>query len=561
MCGIFFAQLSSHVAAYQVSKPRGPDASAFVPLGTGGEFHFHRLRVRGTDEAFMQPMVVPEIRGSVAINGEVYGLQRDRFDPAQRRAVQRDCAFLVDLARSHGFDWTTALREVNGEYAGVCVSECVVPNGMLMTKVQAFRDPTGVRGLIAGRFPDGSLVLSSTMVPGVQYAQSVEPNRVSTWEIMTDTRYTGSFSITGPVLSDTIHPIRVRPSNLKTWMEAGGEHMAFKLVRDALIEGVRARVQTKDSRVGVGAFLSGGVDSSLIASIVQRCIPTIQTLRTFSIGLPGSPDVAAAEKVALELGTNHTSYFFTPQEAINIVPEVITALGSCDITTVRASIPHYICAKRIRQDHPDIKIMLTGELADEASGSYAYFGQAPSHYEFDVERQRLLDEVHMFDNLRSDRCISAFGMEARVPFADTNFLEQYLSMPTAFFFWNANANDPRFVPIEKWLLRESFREILPEPALSRRKTALSNGCSPSNHDLATIMRSFAEQQITEEELEPFRPELSARGNVSKEAAWYLNTLISTFGPGARTATTLYWLPRWTSTTDPSARELESFDGD
>lgn len=572
MCGILFYEGNIINEMVDGTQPRGPDNTNVKYLPNGGTIVFHRLKIRG-DDSFMQPQPIKSVSGYSAINGEIYGTIDEEGDEDAQRM---DCEYInhlftKEIQRIQNTKHKThkekqqltldeeqkalhySLCDINGEYAGLIVTG--LSGKHKEVRVHVFRDPTGVRGLIAGYTPDEKLVVSSTMVPGLKRAWSVEPNQIWSWSIK-------DLYTFGPRKSGVIYPLYVSPylATEKTLANPMFRNMVLNSVRESFIKAVKKRYYLRNKEVGVGAFLSGGMDSSLIVAVIQKILCPKEPLRTFSIGLKGSPDLEAAREVAENLGTIHTSVEFTPDEAIRSISQVIKALGSCDITTVRASIPHYLCSKYIRTYHPDIKIMFTGELADEASGSYTYFGNAPDLNSFDQERERLLKEVHMFDNLRSDRCISAWGLEARVPFADTCFLKKYLQLPSSELFWGSHCKNPT-ERIEKSFLREAFGDIIPEPARSRRKNGMSNGCSPAALDLSIWLKGQGEKEITEYELYKFKNALFHRGVVSKEAALYMKYLVLSFGVGSISATPKYWMPKWTDTDDPSARSLFTYKGD
>ena len=196
------------------------------------------------------------------------------------------------------------------------------------------------------------------------------------------------------------------------------------------------------------SLLSGGLDSSLTASILSKKLGPYR-LKTFAIGIKDSPDLENAKKVAKHIKSEHYSVELTEQDFLDAIPEVIYNIESYDTTTVRASVGNYLIAKYIREN-TDCKVVFNGDYSDEVSGGYKYFKNAPNDEEFHKECVRLLYDIHYFDCLRSDRSISCNGLEARVPFADKNFINYYLSIPI-----NYRTSKDK---LEKLVLRDAFKE-------------------------------------------------------------------------------------------------------
>jgi asparagine synthetase B (glutamine-hydrolysing) len=246
--------------------------------------------------------------------------------------------------------------------------------------------------------------------------------------------------------------------------------VARSALRESLIAAVEKRLL---SDVPVGALLSGGLDSSLVASIAARLLKArgAPPLATFSIGMPGSSDLAHARLVANLIGSDHHEIVVSIEDFWAALPETLTAIESFDLTSVRASVGNYLVAKYVREK-TNVRVLLNGDGADEASGSYLYFYGAPHAAAFEAEVARLLRDIHHFDVLRSDRCVAGWGLEARTPFLDKQFVATYLSMPTAL------RRPVRGGAAEKQLLREAFDDVnepyLPAAVLWRRKEAFSD---------------------------------------------------------------------------------------
>ena len=255
--------------------------------------------------------------------------------------------------------------------------------------------------------------------------------------------------------------------------------LIIKNIKDKLEKAVIKRLLSDRP---IGCLLSGGLDSSIIASILKKHNPNI---KTFSIGLKDSPDVIASQKVADYLKTDHTNVIISEEEMLNAIEETIYQIESSDITTIRASVPMYLLSKYIAEN-TDIKVIFSGEGSDEASGSYLYFHNAPTPTDFQNECIRLLKDVHMFDVLRGDKTTAGNGLEIRVPFFDKEFINYYMSIdPKKKCITNG---------VEKYLLRRSFENDLPEEIVWRRKDGFSDGVSKLDKPWYEIIEEYAQSK-------------------------------------------------------------------
>ena len=306
------------------------------------------------------------------------------------------------------------------------------------------------------------------------------------------------------------------------------------LVRAALEEAVIKRVLTSERPVA--ALLSGGLDSSLVCAIAQRVMTNYgrPPLQTFSIGMEGSTDLEYARKVAKFIGSVHTEISVTADQMFSVIPQVIHDIESYDITTVRASVGNWLCGRYIREN-TGCKVVLNGDGSDEVWGSYKYFRRAPSNDQFDLESYRLLDEIHHYDVLRSDRSISCHGLEPRTPFLDKTFVGVALAVPT-----DKRRND-------KQLMREAFQgNWLPDEVLWREKEAFSDGVSSVEKSWFQEIKDRLGADYDVGPVTPHPPTVEAR--------WYRSIFDSHF-PNVGDPWP-YWMPRWSpETTDPSARTL------
>jgi asparagine synthase (glutamine-hydrolysing) len=290
----------------------------------------------------------------------------------------------------------------------------------------------------------------------------------------------------------------------------------------------------------MACLLSGGLDSSLIAMLVNVCrkeLGMTEPLETYSIGLEGSEDLKYADIMANFLGSKHTSLVVKEEEFLNAIPKVIYAIESRDTTTVRASVGNYLICKYIKE-HSDAKVIFNGDGADEVCGGYLYMKRAPNAIEFDKECRRLVNEIHMYDALRSDRSISSHGLESRTPFLDRAFVEMYMSIPI----------DLRFSECEKLALRTAFKGCLPDAILWRKKEAFSDGVSSMQRSWFSIIQESIPLDI-QEEYQQITTELTLEQYYYKKIydSYYSNDLFIK-----------YWMPKYTTTKDCSARTLENY---
>jgi len=291
------------------------------------------------------------------------------------------------------------------------------------------------------------------------------------------------------------------------------EEFVKSQIRDLLTEAVDLRVQAGRP---VGFFLSGGLDSSIVAALGKQSLGKI---KTFSIGLEGSPDLLAARKMADFLESDHTEVVFTVEEGLKALREVIWHLESHDTTTVRASVPMYLMSKYIKE-HTDVRVILSGEGSDELFGGYMYFHGAPDVEAFRVETGRLVRDVHMFDVLRADRTTAAHGLELRVPFFDRDVVDYVMDG------FSTELKMPR-EGYEKFLLRKAFEDLLPREIAWRGKNGMSDAVGTG---WAEALRKHGEHKYQE---------------------LYKSCFPTEFVP-------YKWMPRWTNVDDPSGALLPGF---
>merc|ERR1719436_117987 len=349
------------------------------------------------------------------------------------------------------------------------------------------------------------------------------------------------------------------PSKLPT------EAIALSALREAFEKSVISHLM---SDVPYGVLLSGGLDSSLVASIMSRhCHRRIETggkepahwpqLHSFSVGLKTSPDLKAAREVADYLKTVHHEYTFTPQEGLDALSDVIYHLETFDVTTIRAATPMYLMARRIRAS--GVKMVLSGEGADEIFGGYLYFHKAPNAEEFHGENIRKVKQLHLYDCLRANKAMMAWGVEARVPFLDRRFMEAALSFDTRQKMCTDEIGKKR---VEKWILRKAFdlpgsRAYLPENVLWRQKEQFSDGVGYSWID---SIKDHAEKTITDQQMKTAENRFPLKTPRTKEAYLFRDLFAKHFGDNTSAAYTVGWQDSIACSSEVALRWDVAFQG-
>ncbi|MBP3214853.1 MAG: asparagine synthetase B, partial [Clostridium sp.] len=318
-------------------------------------------------------------------------------------------------------------------------------------------------------------------------------------------------------------------------------------IHDKLVDGVRKRL---DSDAPVGFLLSGGLDSSLVCGIAAKLMPG-KPLRTWSIGMDvDAIDLKYAREVADYIGSEHHEVIISKQDVLEALEPVIAALGTWDITTVRASIGMYLVCRAIHETS-DVRVLLTGEISDELFG-YKYTDFAPDAKAFQQEAEKRIREIHMYDVLRADRCIAVNSLEARVPFGDLDFVDYVMHL------------DPELkmnrYGIGKYLVRHAFEEdeLIPRSILMREKAAFSDAVG---HSLKDDLQELAEQTYTEEEFEKKSAEYDFAKPFTRESLLY-REIFEKYYPGQAKMVADFWMPNrsWPGcdVNDPSARVLPNY---
>ncbi len=502
--------------AFARTASRGPDCTRMldVPCGTLG---FHRLAIMGLNEAGMQPF---ELDGSyVVCNGELYGFRpiRERLKAKYAFRSDSDCEILLPLYREYGLEM---FKTLDAEFALILYD--AAKNSLI-----AARDPIGIRPLYYGRLPDGKMAFASEPKSLLGLCAEILPFPPGCyWADGQFTRYADPAFVEQYTMAD--------------------EKTVCRELRARLIAGVEKRL---DADAPVGFLLSGGLDSSLVCAIAAKKLG--KPIRTFSIGMnTDAIDLKYARRAAEFIGSEHTEVIITRQDVLDALEPVAALLGTYDITTIRASIGMYLVCKYIHE-HTDIRVLLTGEISDELFG-YKYTDFAPDAAAFQHEAEKRIRELHMYDVLRADRCISVNSLEARVPFGDLAFVQYAMSIDPAL---KMNRHD-----MGKYLIRKAFADdhILPEEILWRQKAAFSDAVG---HSMVDNLKEYADGLYDEKSFRDGCARYDFARPFTKESLLY-RQLFEKYYPGQAHMIAGFWMPNrdWPGcdVEDPSARVLKNY---
>ena len=430
------------------------------------------------------------------------------------------------------------VRLLDGVFAGIVVE---MDSSTNQAKLMAFRDPIGVRPLFYGHTENSSWGFSSVLKGLSGQLEHIEPLLPGCWMEL-------SFDMTLMNFEWSLH--RYYHYHYPLSITLPSEKDYHELIRYKFTQAV---VKRQMSDRPVCCLLSGGLDSSLVASILAR--NSTEPIHTFCCGMKGGTDFAWAKKVADHIGAIHHEVYFTEQDGLNAILPVAFETETWDITTIRASVGQYLVSKYV-SENTDFKVVYIGDGSDELVGGYKYFCNAPSPIEFHKECVRLIRELHYYDVLRADRAVSCHGIETRVPFLDKEFINTYLNLPP-------ELRQPKD-GIEKYLLRKSFEQgdYLPKDVLWREKEAFSDGVSSAKKSWFEIIQQYINTQISDEYYQKNKQQYIHSPPHSKESLFYRELFASTFGDEYCTVIPKYWLPKWNGNVlEPSARVLSSYGRD
>jgi asparagine synthase (glutamine-hydrolyzing) len=503
-------------ALLERTTSRGPDEMR-ITAPDGTYIGFQRLSIMGLDESGMQPF---ELAGNyVVCNGEIYGFReiKKTLEDEYNFKSESDCEVLLPLYKKYGTDM---FRMLDAEYALIIWDS-------EKHQLIAARDPIGIRPLHYGYTKTGEIAFASEAKNLVGLCDKIMP--FPPGHYYSDGKFVCYRDITEvkSVCHDDIDTVCAN-------------------IHDKLFAGIVKRL---DSDAPVGFLLSGGLDSSLVCAVAQKAQK--KPIRSYAIGMTGDAiDLKYAREVADFIGSDHTDVIMTREEVLAALETIVAALGTYDITTIRASVGMYLVCKYIHEN-TDIRVLLTGEISDELFG-YKYTDFAPSAEAFQLEAEKRIRELYMYDVLRADRCISVNSIEARVPFGDLDFVEYVMSIDPAMKL--------NTYKMGKYLLRRAFAadKLLPEKILWREKAAFSDAVG---HSMVDYIKEYANNLYTEAEFAEKCAIYDFAKPFTKESLLY-RELFEKYYPGQAQMIADFWMPNksWEgcNVNDPSARVLSNY---
>lgn len=521
----------------QKIRHRGPDWSG-IYCGSHAILCHERLSIVDPQSG-KQPLYSPDGKQVLAVNGEIYNHQQIRQETASEYEYQTgsDCEVILALYRAHGINF---LERLSGIFAFALYDE-------ERDEYLIARDPIGVIPLYIGHDKDGKTYVASELKALEGFCDEYEP------------------FLPG-------HYLYSREGVMRRWYTR--DWMEYDAVKDNPADIDKLRVGLQEavkqqlmSDVPYGVLLSGGLDSSIVSAIAQKYAAKRvedggQTgawwprLHSFAVGLKGAPDLEKARCVAEHIGTVHHEINYTIQEGLDAIRDVIYFTETYDVTTVRASTPMYLLARVIKS--MGIKMVLSGEGADEIFGGYLYFHKAPSAQAFHEETVRKLSKLHWYDCLRANKSLSAWGVEGRVPFLDRDFLDIAMRL-------NPQAKMCPGDVMEKKILRKAFADMLPEEIAWRQKEQFSDGVGYSWID---TLKKITSEQVSDEQMAHAAERFPIHTPLCKEEYFYRSIFEEHFpsksaalsvnqeaSVACSTAIALEWDAAWKEMNDPSGRAV------
>ncbi|WP_455998835.1 asparagine synthase B [Phocaeicola barnesiae] len=516
-------------------RHRGPDWSGIYCGGSAILAH-ERLSIVDPQSGG-QPLYSPDKKQILAVNGEIYNHReiRERFKGRYEFQTGSDCEVILALYREKGTDF---LEDLSGIFAFALYDE--EKDDFLIA-----RDPIGVIPLYIGRDKEGKIYCASELKALEGFCDSYEP-------FLPGHCYIGS---EGVMKRWYTRDWMKYDESLPETVSSETYQQEVTAVHDALEDAVRRQLM---SDVPYGVLLSGGLDSSVISAIAKQfAAKRIETdgqkeawwpqLHSFAVGLEGSPDLAKAREVADFIGTVHHEIHYTIQEGLDAIRDVIYYIETYDVTTVRASTPMYLLARVIKS--MGIKMVLSGEGADEVFGGYLYFHKAPDARAFHEETVRKLSKLYLYDCLRANKSLSAWGVEGRVPFLDKEFLDVAMRIHPASKMCPGKT-------IEKKVVREAFAHLLPESVAWRQKEQFSDGVGYSWID---TLKQITSEAVSDEQMAHAAERFPIHTPMNKEE-YYYRSIFEEYFPSESAALSVPSVPSVACSTAEALAWDASFQG-
>ena len=521
-------------------RHRGPDWSGVYSDDKAIMAH-ERLSIVDP-ESGKQPLYSKDGKLVLAVNGEIYNHQeiRKQFEGKYEFLTKSDCEVILALYREKGPNF---MEDLNGIFAFALYD---IEKNIYMIG----RDHIGIIPLYQGWDNEGTYYVASELKALEGYCTTIEEFLPGQYYYSPDKKATQWYT--------------------RDWQsyDAVKDNVSdIDVLRDALEAAVERQLMAD---VPYGVLLSGGLDSSIISAVAKKyAAKRIESgntedawwpqLHSFAVGLEGSPDLIAARKVADHIGTIHHEIHFTVQEGLDAVRDVIYHVETYDVTTIRASTPMYLLSRVIKS--MGVKMVLSGEGADEIFGGYLYFHKAPNPEELHKETVRKLDKLHLYDCLRANKSLASWGVEGRVPFLDKEFMDVAMRLNPKDKMAGSNGK------MEKWILRKAFESYLPESVAWRQKEQFSDGVG---YNWIDSLRAMTTEAVTDEQMAKVAETYPVNPPMNKEE-YYYRTIFTDFFPSksaslcvpsvpsvaCSTEIALEWDAAFKNMNDPSGRSVKS----
>ena len=515
---------------------------------------FHRLSINDLSKNGNQPFFSPDGNVSLICNGEIYNYKELAYEYNLNLKSNSDCEIILHLYFKIGF--INTIKLLDGVFACVLYDK---KNDV----IHAARDPIGIRSLYIGYNPNGTYGFCSELKGICLILDNIKQfNPGCTWNSK-DNQFNSYTSIKSTVprdlfedtIEDKLNNMDISDLSNKVWSSTITQNITEKYIlqqniRNRLTDSIKKRLLADRP---IGCLLSGGFDSSIIAALLARELnKTGKKLKTFSVGLSDSTDLKYAKIVANYINSEHHELILSEREMLNGIEDTIKQFETWDVTTIRAGTPMFLLAKYIKIKF-NTTIIMSGEAADESSGSYLYFKNAPDNLSFQQESERLMNDLCYYDVLRVDKSISGAGLECRIPFIDRDFLDFYMNI-------NPMYKKHEYGGIEKYLLRSSFENenLLPKEVLWRRKEAFSDGVSSNERSWYTIIQEYADTIYPNRTIKSFNRSTKLNNNTpySKESMLFRD-IFKKYYPKNIDTIPYYWVPKFMGEImEPSARVLK-----
>lgn len=556
MCGIFSYlgknfSFDDLVALSNKIKHRGPDSSKHISLDFDDKqffLGFHRLAINGLDEISNQPLKDVDNQIYLIANAEIFNykalIEENDFDYKSNS----DCEIIIHMYKKYGIDETC--KKLDGEFAFLLVD--------LAKKVfYVARDQLGVRSLYWTK-NDDEFAISSEVKALVDFDGVKQFPIGSYWSSLSNEIVRYYNFVNGNVNDNvSVNDVNIADGNavesvftINEKKDYFDEHeytedeICAKL-HELFVKAVEKRMLSERK---VACLLSGGLDSSTVSAIVSKIVGDYN-LNTYSIGMKGATDLKYAELMAKYIKSNHVNIELNETEFLDAIEKTIYQIESYDTTSVRASVGNYLVSLYIK-DHSQDTVIFCGDVSDEIFASYRGFSGEHSDDDFYLENVKMLNNIQYFDILRSDKSISGAGLEARVPFADKDFIDYVMKIHPSLKKFNKDR-------MEKYLFRKAFVDYMPDDILWRRKEAFSDGVSSTERSWFQIIKEFVDKKYSDDEYEVLRKKYTWNMPYDKESLFY-REIFEKYYPNKADLIPYFWRHPFSTQLDPSARLLASY---